>query len=140
MAVKKKRGAKAAKAKKQEKKSSKLAKTDTDLSFSVKDKDGPKDAAKPRDPTVPAKRAQLASKGKAIKSRARTAEREQRRLHGTHLAYILHHPFMGLYVVPCLLTCSSAGSCIVLLHVFLMLALSCNIRIICSSVRGPYKC
>lgn len=81
MAVKKKRGAKAAKAKKQAKKSSKLAKTDTDLTFHVKD-----DTQAPRDPTVPAKRAQLASKGRAVIQRARTAEREQRRLHGTPLS------------------------------------------------------
>jgi hypothetical protein len=80
MAVKKKRGAKASKAKKQAKKSSKLAKADTDINFHVRD-----NAAAPRDPTVPAKRAQLASKGRAVLQRARTAEREQRRLHGATL-------------------------------------------------------
>lgn len=84
MAVKKKRGAKAAKAKKQAKKSSKLAKTDTDLTFHVKD-----DASPKRDPTVPAKRAQLASKGRAVIQRARTAEREQRRLHGTKSPHVV---------------------------------------------------
>ena len=104
MAVKKKRGAKAAKAKKQAKKSSKLAKTDTDLTFHVKD--GPaKDAPEKRDPAVPAKRAQLASKGRAVIQRARTAEREQRRLHGTQIIPM----FRGQ--LPCLFSmCASVQS------------------------------
>jgi tRNA C32,U32 (ribose-2'-O)-methylase TrmJ len=72
--VTKKRGAKHAKAKKKAKKASKQGKADIDPTTHLERVDVP---------AATNQRAQLASKGRAVVQRARTAEREQRRLHGT---------------------------------------------------------